>query len=334
MEIGELRVLASTDSDRRDWPGTPDSTTVPRAAVSSGLDICDWTICSSVGYRCCGRDTSTRRRFRCPTTCSRDTCCSTFVPGCMWQTMHWLVGIASVNRCSIGWPGSFLGIVGSAREARCPSGRYLAYGPGIDRRAIVGVDDVAGGAAARAIVAGMIVGAEEIQRRIEQPRLLQADEHRIGAVLGAQAAVLSRVRGLPGSSSVSGMPTSAARSGRRARRFAACCPAARFRSAAADRDTARRPCVAISSSRRRRHGLQPLRRAVHAVAFAEAGPFERHGAVVVEGRAPQHAAVRHHALATCSTSLAWHAPQLMWATRKSPGLTKRMNSGDSWFSSV
>ncbi len=35
----------------------------------------------------------------------------------------------------------------------------------------------------------MIVRAQEIERRIEQPRLLQADEHRIGAVLGAQAAV-------------------------------------------------------------------------------------------------------------------------------------------------
>ena len=65
---------------------------------------------------------------------------------------------------------------------------YLAYGPGVDRRAVVGVDDVAGGAAAGAVVAGVVVGAQEVERRIEQPRLLQADEHRIGAVLGAQAA--------------------------------------------------------------------------------------------------------------------------------------------------
>ncbi len=33
---------------------------------------------------------------------------------CMWQGMHWLVGIARVNSCRRGWPGSSFGIVGSA----------------------------------------------------------------------------------------------------------------------------------------------------------------------------------------------------------------------------
>ena len=32
---------------------------------------------------------------------------------CMWQTMHWLVGIARVNVCCSGWPDLFFGIVGS-----------------------------------------------------------------------------------------------------------------------------------------------------------------------------------------------------------------------------
>jgi hypothetical protein len=32
---------------------------------------------------------------------------------CMWQIMHWLVGIWRVNSCLIGCPGSFFGIVGS-----------------------------------------------------------------------------------------------------------------------------------------------------------------------------------------------------------------------------
>ena len=59
----------------------------------------------------------------------------------------------------------------------------------MDRRAVVGVDDVAGGAAAGAVVAGVVVGAEEVERRVEQARLLQADEDGVGAVLGAQAAV-------------------------------------------------------------------------------------------------------------------------------------------------
>ena len=37
----------------------------------------------------------------------------TVVPGCVWHTMHWLVGMALVNLCSIGWPLSFFGMVGS-----------------------------------------------------------------------------------------------------------------------------------------------------------------------------------------------------------------------------
>src|SRR5262249_31816021 len=47
----------------------------------------------------------------------------------------------------------------------------------------------------------------------------------------------------------------------------------------------------------RRYREHPLRGAVHAVALAEARPLEGHGAVVVQGGAPEHAAVRHHALA-------------------------------------
>ena len=43
-----------------------------------------------------------------------------FVPGCMWQTMHWLEGMDLRELWRIGWPGWFLGIVGSMveREAR------------------------------------------------------------------------------------------------------------------------------------------------------------------------------------------------------------------------
>src|SRR5262249_33677152 len=59
----------------------------------------------------------------------------------------------------------------------------------MDARAIIGIDHVAGSAAARAIVAGMVVRAEEIQRRVQQAGLLQTDEHGIGAVLRAKAAV-------------------------------------------------------------------------------------------------------------------------------------------------
>src|SRR5271167_3729514 len=41
------------------------------------------------------------------------------------------------------------------------------------RASVVGIDDVAGGAAAGAVIAGMIVGAQEIERGIEEPGLLK-----------------------------------------------------------------------------------------------------------------------------------------------------------------
>ena len=42
----------------------------------------------------------------------------TVVPGWMWQTMHWLVGmpLPGANRWSIGCPLSFRGIVGSGEK--------------------------------------------------------------------------------------------------------------------------------------------------------------------------------------------------------------------------
>ena len=60
---------------------------------------------------------------------------------------------------------------------------------GVLRRAVVGVDHVAGAAAAGAVVAGLIVGAGKRQQRIEQARLLQSQKDRIGAQLGAEAAL-------------------------------------------------------------------------------------------------------------------------------------------------
>src|SRR2546422_11538727 len=53
---------------------------------------------------------------------------SMFVPGWTWQTMHWLEGMARVNVCRIGWPDSFLGIVGST-VALYPRWPKRAYGP-------------------------------------------------------------------------------------------------------------------------------------------------------------------------------------------------------------
>src|SRR6266404_2976796 len=56
------------------------------------------------------------------------------------------------------------------------------------RLAIVRVDDMTRRASRRTIVAGMIVGAEIVQRRIEQARLLQTEIDRIRALRGPESA--------------------------------------------------------------------------------------------------------------------------------------------------
>src|SRR5579863_6406243 len=53
--------------------------------------------------------------------------------------------------------------------------------------AIIGINNMARTATTGAVVAGMIVSAEKVGSRIEQARALQADEGRIGAILGAEA---------------------------------------------------------------------------------------------------------------------------------------------------
>ena len=52
----------------------------------------------------------------------------------------------------------------------------LAPPAGVRRRTIVGINDVAGRAAARSIIARMIVRAQKSEQRIVQPRFLQAEE--------------------------------------------------------------------------------------------------------------------------------------------------------------
>jgi len=45
---------------------------------------------------------------------------------------------------------------------------------GVERVAVVGVRRVTGGAAAGSVIAGVVVGAEEVERGVEEARLLQA----------------------------------------------------------------------------------------------------------------------------------------------------------------
>ena len=66
-------------------------------------------------------------------------------------------------------------------------------GAGVRGVAIVGVDHVAGGAPGAAIVAGLIVGAEEVEQRVEQAGALQALKDGVGAREGAEAAIAQAV---------------------------------------------------------------------------------------------------------------------------------------------
>ena len=66
---------------------------------------------------------------------------------------------------------------------------YLLHQPELRRRTIVRVNHVAGRATARTIIARMIVRAHETEQRIVQPRFLQIEEDRIGAIQRAESAL-------------------------------------------------------------------------------------------------------------------------------------------------
>src|SRR5919201_236135 len=65
----------------------------------------------------------------------------------------------------------------------------LRVRPRVGRVAVIGIDDVAGRAAGGAKIARLVVRAEEGEQRIEQPRLLQAEEDRVRAQPRAQAPI-------------------------------------------------------------------------------------------------------------------------------------------------
>ncbi len=126
---------------------------------------------------------------------------------CMWQFMHWAVGIARVKAWRSGWPRSFSPsgprrslIVGSDGHGLAPVAvlRVAARGEPV---AVVGVDDVAAGAARRAEVARVVVGAEEPEERIVEARLVtfSTGTEMRAPVPGPRFE--ARMSGLPGSSS-------------------------------------------------------------------------------------------------------------------------------------
>ena len=80
----------------------------------------------------------------------------------------------------------------------CAAVAKLCVCGGVRWIVVVGVDDVAGGAAAGAVVAGVIVGAGKRHDRIEEAGFLQAEENGIGAEFSAEAAVGELIVGLAG----------------------------------------------------------------------------------------------------------------------------------------
>ncbi len=167
---------------------------------------------------------------------------------------------------------------------------------GVDRRSVVGVDHVAGGAAAGSIVAGMVVGPEEVERRVEQAGLLQADEDRVGAVAGPQSAGAQPGAGLAGvfkrvrNADLLRVAPATLEDPQDVPRLRHLEPRQRVEE--------RHHGLPFHLERGRRWDrLEPLRGPVHAVAFAESRRLERDRAVIVQGRAPEHRAVGHHALA-------------------------------------
>ena len=249
VEVGELGVLGLRVQVGQVRPGTPGRTRLLRADDSFGVGrSCAWTTSSAVGCLLLRRVHQFAVGLLVPPH-EADVAVHDVGAG-MDVADDALAGrdaLPVANWCSIGWPGSFLGMVGSVEKLR-PWWPYFGIGAGIDRRAVVGIDDVAGGAAAGAVVAGVVVGAQEVERRVEQAGLLQAEQ--TGSVrfwvprprtlrrVRRPARIFQRVRGC----------RSRGRTRRRARRCGGCCPAARSRSAAADRGRARRPCLRISSS--------------------------------------------------------------------------------------
>src|ERR1700722_1783076 len=147
-------------------------------------------------------------------------------------------------------------------------------------RAIVGVNDVTGGATAAAIVAGFVVCAGQRKQWIEQARFLQAEKNGIGAEQSAEAAFAELVVGAAGFFFAIGIADFAfflaaafeyAQDVAGLRNF----PTLQRRQF---RHDAFRACFFGSG---RWHGEKCLGLAVGGIAFAEARIFQREGSVVI-----------------------------------------------------
>jgi hypothetical protein len=165
---------------------------------------------------------------------------------------------------------------------------------GVDGRIVVGVDDVARGASAVAIVAGLIVRPGETQQRIEQASFLKADGDRVGSKEGSKTALAELHVGLAGlffqrwNSDFRLFLASAFENAEHV--------AGLGNFPTLDRIEVRQHTFCFDFLWRwSRKCYKALRFAVGRVAFAKMWILEREGAIVVESCAPEHRAVGHHA---------------------------------------
>jgi len=179
-----------------------------------------------------------------------------------------------------------------ARRAAAVAGRGV--GTRVHRRAVVRVHHVAGAAAARAVIAGVVVRAEEREQRIEETRLLRAEDHRVDAVERPRAAErqahvgTSRLCRRVGKTGLGPAPATGLEGAEGVARGADL--------EAREGEEHRQDALAPSQLRGgRRRRAQHLRAAVRAVALPDHGVLARQHAVVVERGAVEHRTVRHHA---------------------------------------
>jgi hypothetical protein len=140
----------------------------------------------------------------------------------------------------------------------------------------------------------MIVVAEQGQRRVEQPRLLEVQPGRIRPVQRAQPSLAEPVGGPPrrlvlrGQADLERLLLAPLEDAQHVARLA--------HLEARQRVEERQDALLQIVGRRLRRGQQTLRHAVGTVGLAEVRALEREAAVVVGGGRPQHRSSLHHAL--------------------------------------
>jgi hypothetical protein len=177
--------------------------------------------------------------------------------------------------------------IGGFRRAAIRMG-IVKFGRGMHRRAVVGVGGVTRRAAAGTVVAGMVVGAHQGGQRIEQARLLQSQEHRVGTQHRPKPARAELDFGQTGQIGFREgvahfrlLPAPALEDAQDVARLRDFPPGQR-------RDERDDAAILPFGRRWRLEGHQRLGRAVLVVAFPPPGVFVGVRAIVVERRSPQH----------------------------------------------